>query len=350
MPKEYRSGIVIEKHRKTVTLSFSCTFNEAERVRRHLLQLPSYRLMTKNQLLLLEDVEQSLIYPDKVTVFGLRPPELLVVQKMKDYFSWFVRSKCKTKNSLSSHESLLNKNLEKSSWVDCLGYVVKLRPCAIQEFIKLCQMKVTNDENRQMEQDLLSEVCPELISGQPTIFVSASKMLSDQLAVVVFTNSIPNNPTNFLVHYMLSFGKFVTEIDVLRVRTFKNAFATANLIQQTNVTEGVVLELTKQYLLQQLRFLPGSSKVVDKFLNTAYNVLLEALNENNLYFEAALPSCMDKDISEDYSEAVTVELVADKNKLVSYLQTCQHNLPNDTTSNDGCHSRKTYPLETSNAH
>ena len=338
MPKEYRSGTIIEKKRKNSN-SFSCTFNEAKRVRKDLLQLPSYRLMTRHQELLLEDAEQSSINPDKVTVFGLRPPELLFIDKMKEYFSWFVRSKTSRTKSVSSHESLLSKNLGKSHWVDCLGYVVKLRPCAVPEFIKLCKVRCSNDRDRRIKEELLKTVCPKLNSRLDSLFVSGLKTLSDQVAVVVFTNTVPNNPTNFLVHYLLSFGKFITELDLLNVRTFKDAFAAANLIEHRNVTEEVVLRLTKEYLLKQLRFLPGSSKTVDKFLNVAYNVLLEALTENNLFFGAALPSCLDKDISEDYSEAVTVELAADKSKLISYLHTCQDNLPNEQEMLDATRER-----------
>ena len=137
----------------------------------------------------------------------------------------------------------------------------------------------------------------------------------------------------------------MTELDL----TFKKAFAAANLIEQANVTEKVVLDSTKQYLLKQLRYLPGSSKVVDKFLNMDYNVLWEALTENNLFFGAALPSCMDKDISKDHSEAVTVELVADRNRLVSYLHTCEENFAK-RTGNVGCHTRKSCIVEANIAH
>ena len=127
------------------------------------MQFPSCRLLTRNQVLLFEDVEQSSISPDKVTVFGLRPPELLFVEKLKDYFSWFVSSKYAKKKSVTSHESLLNVNLTKNYWVD--RPVVKLRPRAVAEFIQLCQMKCSNDRNRQMKQELLKHVCPKLTSG-----------------------------------------------------------------------------------------------------------------------------------------------------------------------------------------
>ena len=61
------------------------TFSEGNRVRQDELQLPVFRQFTKNQLILLWDVESSDLSADKVTTFGLRPPELMFVNGLKLY-------------------------------------------------------------------------------------------------------------------------------------------------------------------------------------------------------------------------------------------------------------------------
>ena len=102
VPKEYRSGIV--KEEKIRKLKFSTTFNEAVRVRSELLQLPKNRQFTESQILLLADVETSFFTADKVTLLGLRPPELMFISNLSVYYGWFVRWKSQVEKVTSNHE------------------------------------------------------------------------------------------------------------------------------------------------------------------------------------------------------------------------------------------------------
>ena len=115
-------------------MNFSAVFAEAVRIRKNVLKLPKHRQLTKNQELLLADVEASSITPDKVTIFGLRPPELLFVSSLKSYFSWFVRLKNNLSKGKSSHEILLSRASCNNFWVDCLGYVIKITPTRYLRF------------------------------------------------------------------------------------------------------------------------------------------------------------------------------------------------------------------------
>ena len=60
-------------------------------IRQHHLQFPRHRLFTGGQKFVLESVNKTPFSTDKVTVFCLRPPELLFVNKLKLYYRWFVR-------------------------------------------------------------------------------------------------------------------------------------------------------------------------------------------------------------------------------------------------------------------
>ena len=70
-------------------------------------------------------------------------------------------------------------------------------------------------------------------------------------------------------------------------------------MERNKITVAVVLQLARRYLLQQLSFVPGSSKLIDKFLLMANSVLGEALLENNLYFASGVPAVLDRTISAD---------------------------------------------------
>ena len=329
-PKEYRSGIVIEK-RFNKAPNFGATFAEGVRVRNEVLRFPKHRQFTKNQVLLLEDVESSCISPDKITVFGLRPPELLFVSKLKDYYSWFVRWKPKSTNSMSNHEKFLKKSVHKSCWVDAIGYVVKLRPVAVDSFINLCQEKKDEGRNSILKRETRKHIVPVLLKKKKCQFVAHWKHLSEEEAVVVFSSILPNNPTKFLLHLLLTFGDFDTELDILNVQTFKEAYISAKVLSDSTVSEETVKELTKKYLLQQLRFTPGSSNLIDTFLLMAESVLAEAFLKNSLYFAAALPVVLDKSVLEECEETEAIQLVMEKSKMVAYFQTCQTPLPIEQT-------------------
>ena len=328
VPKENRSGIITEK-RFSNNIKLGATFMEGIRVRKHVLQLPNHRQFTRTQSFLLADVENSSISPDKVTVFGLRPPELLFVSKLKNYYSWFVRCKPRTKKSISNHEVFLKRSLRRSCWVDALGYLVKLRPCSVDAFVNFCRANGTDGRDGILKREMRRHIVPLLVTKKASQFVAHWKQLSEEDAVVVFSNVLPNNPTKFLLHVLLTNGEFDTEMDILNVQSFKEAFTTAKIIPSCNINAKTVQNLTRNYLLEQLRFVPGSSKLIDKYLLMAHSVLSEALLVNSLYFAAALPPVLDRSVIEEYEETLAVQISMEKCKMVAFLHTCQKQLPTE---------------------
>ena len=328
VPKEFRSGIVTEK-RFSNNVKLGATFMEGIRVRKHVLQLPKHRQFTRTQIFLLADVETSSISPDKVTVFGLRPPELLFVSKLKNYYSWFVRCKPQTKKSISNHEVFLKRNLRRSCWVDALGYLVKLRPGSVDAFVNFCRTNGSDGRDGILKREMRIHIVPLLVTKKASQFVAHWKQLSEEDAVVVFSNILPNNPTKFLLHVLLTNGEFDTELDILNVQSFKEAFTKAKIIPSCNINAKTVQNLTRNYLLEQLRFVPGSSKLIDKYLLMAHSVLSEALLVNSLYFAAALPPVLDRSVIEEYEETLAVQISMEKCKMVAFLHTCQKQLPTE---------------------
>ena len=327
VPKEFRAGVVIEKSKVKMS-NLGNTFLDCVQYRKEVLKLPKHRLFTKTQTLILEDVQISSISPDKVTVFGLRPPELLFVRKVKEYYSWFVRRKTVQKQSKSNHCLFVKNILSDSYWVDGLNYVVKLRPSAINKFIKLCKTRGDSVRDEVMKSETRKMILPKIENKSLwSSLVESTPNVSSVDAVVVFSHCLANNPTKFLLHSILTFGNYDTELDILNVKNLKESFLRAELIDSETVSASEVQQLSRAYLLEQLRFIPGSSKMIDKFLLMAHTVMLEALTANNLYFPSAVPAVLDKSISEEYEEAFVIDLTVEKCKTVEFLQRTQSNLP-----------------------
>ena len=328
-PKEYRSAIVIEKTQNRSS-GFGTNFLEGHRVRSSELKLPAFRQFTPNQLILIEDVQSSHLSADKVTVFGLRPPELLFVEQIKLYFCWFVRTKLTRKLSVSVHSAYLKKNFSGSFWIDALGYRVRLRSTAIEEFVQFCSLT----GHRQRYQDVIRRfrtyILPLVRLPVPSpVFVANVQKESKQNPVIVFTNTLPSNPNKFLIHFILTFGKFQTELDLFHVVSLKQSFVGANLFVEGVHEEGQINSLARAYYLEQLKFVPGSLKLTDKYLPMAHSVLREALLNNSLYFSFTLPSVLDYDVCLDAYDVLVSELAVDKQRLIDFLVTCLPCLPTE---------------------
>ena len=178
----------------------------------------------------------------------------------------------------------------------------------------------------------ISDILPILRKNNNNeLFVARPKKLCNKNPIVVFSNTLPSNPTKFLIHFILSFGNFETELDLFHVANLKESFVSASLFVDGVHEEGQVRSLTRAYYMEQLRFLPGSLKLTDKYLPMAYAVLREALLNNNIYFPFTLPSVLDYDIALDAHDVLVTEIIVDKQRLIEFLQTCLPFLPDENT-------------------
>ena len=329
-PKEYRAAVVLEKGQNRTT-SFGVSFDEGCRVRNNELHLPAFRQFTGNQQLLLRDVQKSDLSADKVTLFGLRPPELLFVNELKLYFQWFFRKKSPKKKTISVHSQFLKRNISQSAWVDGLGYLVLLRLSAVEDFIAFCYRNGHSLRYDDLLTQIRDQIVPQLKQTSPSkTFVSDSDSHSRRNPIVVFTNVLPSNPAKFLIHFILTFGKFETEIDLFSVSNIRESFVVAQLFDDHLQAEPQVNVLVTAYYMDQLRFVPGSLKLTDKYLPLAHAVLREALVNNNLIFPFALPSFLDRDIASDSEVVLVAELAVDKQRLCDFLKTTVPSFPDET--------------------
>ena len=190
-PREKRAGIVIEPKCRLSNSNQGPLFGRQSAIR-HSKGFPPHRCFTDNQKLLIIDAEKSSLSPDKITVFGVRPPELTFVLKVEKYFTWF----CRFRKPLKvTPESLLKKNVTKSCWVDGLGYCIYLNSLYKEAFFSYCN-------NFSSGVPRFSTQCREAIAC--TTSSSSHKFIYEKKACqtqVVLSNVVPRNTTNFLTTF-----------------------------------------------------------------------------------------------------------------------------------------------------
>ena len=105
-------------------------------VRSNIRSLQTWRKVTENEGILMDDIKQSDMGYDKVTQFSLRPCELKVlIKKVGDFYRWFYVV-MDEKLTVSKMQDVILGDLSKSAWVDGLQRIVKLRENAIDEVMK----------------------------------------------------------------------------------------------------------------------------------------------------------------------------------------------------------------------
>ena len=84
MPLEYRVGVALEK-----TVADSAQEGNVSDDIRKLNQLSQWRQNTVNQMRIYDDLKQSKVSVDRISIFSLRPPELLdILDSTRIYFRW----------------------------------------------------------------------------------------------------------------------------------------------------------------------------------------------------------------------------------------------------------------------
>ena len=268
--------------------------------RRSIGGLQAWRQMTPSQLLIVDDLKLSKLSVDKVTQFSLRPPELIkLFNQLGEYYRWFVVGKSKIK--ITDYLVLfINVRLERSFWIDCLQRQVRVRRKALPEIIAFIN-------NIQEEEQQLDEGVRETIDFFQQIYelvvnyndnderlIQQDQQLrrhifenllyddddKDHLPIPVFSYITPTMTTSFLLHIMLSMGRFETEVDILMHESLRECLRYCKLIGESDDDESLKSyadNLTKQYIIEQVQYFPNSKKVIDHWIITASNLFRQVI-------------------------------------------------------------------------
>ncbi len=301
-PLEVRPGIYLKQTRHQTQDAAEAGIR-SQNVREEL-NLVAWRKFTQRQVLLLGDMKYRTKL-DNITAFSIRPPELLsVFKEVGNYFRWF-HIDTKTKMNREEHLQSLSNDLRKSCWIDGLERKVLVREKAIpevQEYLRMLENEETlNDgqraiitlfnkiervleerdlgttiRNTEQEQGFHEHVLKNLVH---------STDVEKHLPIPVYTFTMPTLVNQFLLHIMLSLGKFDTELDLFLHRSLRECFQYCKLIGTSEDLEDLAVysnELCKKYIQEQVKYFPNAKMAIDSFIVSSGHIFDDAIIENNI--------------------------------------------------------------------
>jgi hypothetical protein len=292
--------------------------------RQNLRTLGIDRKFTSTELIIIRDQLCAPVSIDNMTSFGIRPPELRFVNSPTDYLCSFIIRKeslkkvdiinddgTKSKRLQSITERDLHFDLFKSGWIDGMDRKVYLRKAGIQNFIQLYDDKFPDDKTRLLFHSLYYCIHQEFHSSttinmqhqiqfkinDPEFNINQFIHNNDnanKLPIPVYNCIKPNNIMRFLIHIVLSLGRFNNEVelwDATDIRTvFQNAHLLPQQLNETNLNEAIQT-IMKRYIQEQLHFIPSGTMSFDKYVIAAKYSIQRSLLENTIN-DVDLPSCL----------------------------------------------------------
>ena len=156
---------------------------------------------------------------------------------------------------------------------------MKLRPSAVNHFRFFLE---NNTEAKYAEAIRYNLEVLQMITIDnhfENLFMSQKKELSKTNAEVVFSNVNPKRTIDFLVSFVLRFGKYENELDLFATNSLLDCYVRAKILQEKLLySEEDLMLLLNMYVRQQLIFIPGGSlSFSSKLLSakTAFSTLLQ---------------------------------------------------------------------------
>ena len=266
----------------------------------HADDLHDRQMMTLSQKETAQDHQKVSRSFDKVSIFGLRPPELVSVFENPKYYYRY----CKIEKTVMGKEGItkvLNSDLKRCLWIDSIGRLVRLRKNGLDEVLALLD---SNEEDEDRHRDVddnfpINDTIRYIIRIHNTEDDTLSEEERDWkeeylhefivddglelLPIPVATPVTPHNPHAFFVHIVLSLGKYVTEQDVLRHSTPRECFQRAGLIGESTDPldlQEYVDSLLFNYINNQVVYYPNSLRATGTFIELADRLFSDIIMRN----------------------------------------------------------------------
>ena len=223
--------------------------------------------LTHSQKTILEDILECGEAPDKIAVFGLRPPELMSVDSIGVYFRCFASEKCK----LTVEEFRIQPDVP---FVNCLGMLLKIRSRALSELTSFLSTKSESPKTLYLKS--IVEICQNRSPGFETWLDTE---IDELLPEIVFKTVSPRYVIKFLISFLLRFGFYGTELDLFTTTSLKEAYICAGLLERLeSYSHSDVLKLVELYAHQDLRYQPGGALAFSAKLVASVNAFSQLLN------------------------------------------------------------------------
>ena len=322
---------------------------------------PSNRLLTINQQLTYRSVKVGGSSYCKVSIFSLRPPELLqLFCSLGSYFRWFIiEDKCQTLEVIK--EELLSLDIEMCDWVDALGRRVYLRKGAmieVREHLESMQQKdddgnlLFNDCNKPIftvdwapyldnDSILLRETLLGIMDPNNTAMEDPCQIIgvadtgtnftrqffyddgvtARYLPIPVFSSIMPRNAVPFMLHLMLMCGKFETELDLLSHPTLTKSLVEARLIGTNTDVESLTrysTDLLKIVMDKCMKVQPTSMTRLETCMIDAEHLLDSVILRNEIPM-TDIPPCLLTPLLDSYDDKLSLCWVTIKDNHLSAI-------------------------------
>ena len=220
------------------------------------LDLEPFQKLTFAQKTMATDLQSSGQADDSMSSFSIRPPELLCVNAIENFCSWFVyvpkRMKIKDLKDL-----FLNKRFK--PWINGRGWQIKIRPSAIEHFRNYLTTQSQPRYLRAIEYNIL--ILNNLHEEEMmSLYIEQKPTLSRTNAEVVFATVNPRRTVDFLVAFALRFGVFETELELFQTNSLLSSFVDSKILpDKQSYSQTDLWTLLNQYVKKELVYLPGGS-------------------------------------------------------------------------------------------
>jgi predicted GIY-YIG superfamily endonuclease len=324
-------GIVKGNVSKPSDLNTSRTF--AGYKAREDMEMPPWRQYDDFQVISHQD---SIFQPgslDKVTIFGLRPPELRFLKRITKYYTWFTREPVNEiigmdmPTQIDALKKRLDISYRMSYWIDGLGYKVQIRRKAISKLLAyirdIPQQYTKCDFGSENARKEVTEFFEELEYFCDNEDVMETRRISERqnvLTKMFLEESVGNCNTKipiywfftprcsmterFLYHLLISLGSFSTELEFLSQGSFKKCFIHTRLFTSSNdqeIQETSARDLIRKFVVSQLAHLPMGTRTFDNELMNAKRTIWSVLIDDKIVSDS-LPSALFTKIREETNE------------------------------------------------
>lgn len=339
LPLELRAGVEVFKYKSPVDVEDGQHVFPPPYNLRSAKNFQEWRQMSENDILTYTGLLDSHVSVDRVSQFSLRPPEFrCLFDAMGEYFRWFeyIKGKRVTDQQFNIQ---VKEDIYYTIFVDSLMCQVKIRYEAFDEIMTYIdnldqRKKDTNAFMISYFHDVYSILKrnPSSLNEQEKTFlehIEKNIIMRHEdgylLPVPVFTYVNPTQYTQFLLHILLSMGRFHNEIELNSQPTFRDQFRVAGLIGPSN--EHIDLqrysnELLKRYIVEQLQHFPNSKHVIDNWIVAAGNLFDDVIiNDEIPIYElppvqlTSLRASIETDIIEHSQKLQSIVIEAALNEL-----------------------------------
>ena len=295
-----------------------------EVIRRQVLKLEDWRQHSQNELHVIDGCLKSHISLDSITKFSVRPPELTpLIREVGQYYRWFYVEK----NVLKAKECEegLKSSLYTSMWIDGVQRKIKVRSKAfpeIKEYIAELDLPIVFDDEDPLHNIAglfehmfrIFEAKEEsqqlsIVDERLYLFMSNELIYFDDekhLPIPVYSYIKPTMGSRFILHIMLSMGRYDTEYDLNLHRSLRESLRHCELIGDSNEPDELEKysdQLLCRYIVEQLVYFPNGASVTDKWILNAKHIFDDVIIYDRLS-HLDIPPLLQADLYVEKSEQV----------------------------------------------